>query len=79
MNNQSEISQENFTCPAPGVWASPWRDNYDASRLVLLDLIRRHKVKGDYVAMVPNRDRCFSPAPRMKRGWPEWRTWRKML
>lgn len=37
-------------------YASATGDNYDASRLVMLDLIRRFEVKGDYVAMVPNRD-----------------------
>jgi hypothetical protein len=41
---------------APGVWRSPWRDNHDTARLVLLDLIRAHEVEGDPVAMVPNRD-----------------------
>jgi hypothetical protein len=31
-------------------------DNYDASRLLLLDTIRQFQIKGDFVAMVPNRD-----------------------
>jgi hypothetical protein len=31
-------------------------DNYDASRLVMLDLVRKMPVRGDYIAMVPNRD-----------------------
>ena len=31
-------------------------DCYDASRLLLLDTIRQFRVKGDYIAMVPNRD-----------------------
>jgi hypothetical protein len=50
------ISQHEFQNPAPGVWLSPWRDNHDAARLVLGDLIRHHPVKGDPVALVPNRD-----------------------
>ena len=37
-------------------FASATGDNYDASRLILLDLIRRLPVRGDYIAMVPNRD-----------------------
>lgn len=37
-------------------FASATGDNYDASRLFLLDLIRRLPVRGDYIAMVPNRD-----------------------
>ena len=39
-----------------GVYLSATHDNYDASRLLLLDVIRQFRVKGDYVAMVPNRD-----------------------
>ena len=39
-----------------GVYVSAWHDNHDASRLVLIDLIRSLEVKGDHVAMVPHRD-----------------------
>ena len=39
-----------------GVYFSAVGDNYDASRLVMLDLIRKFQVRGDYVAMVPNRE-----------------------
>lgn len=39
-----------------GLYVSATGDNYDASRLVMLDLIRKMPVRGDYVAMVPNRD-----------------------
>jgi hypothetical protein len=39
-----------------GVYLSVTHDNYDAARLLLLDTIRQFKVKGDFVAMVPNRD-----------------------
>jgi hypothetical protein len=39
-----------------GVYFSATGDNYDASRLVMLDLIRKFQVRGDYIAMVPNRD-----------------------
>ncbi len=38
------------------VYASVTGDNYDASRLLLIDLIRRLTVQGDPIAMVPNRD-----------------------
>ena len=31
-------------------------DSYDASRLLLLDVVRRFGVDGDYIVMVPNRD-----------------------
>jgi hypothetical protein len=39
-----------------GIYISATGDNYDASRLVMLDLVRKMPVRGDYVAMVPNRD-----------------------
>jgi hypothetical protein len=39
-----------------GVYLSAARDSYDSSRLILLDLIRRLRVAGDFVAMVPNPD-----------------------
>ena len=39
-----------------GVYLSATNDNYDASRLLLGGLIRKMQVKGNPVAMVPNRD-----------------------
>jgi hypothetical protein len=41
---------------AGGIYFSANGDNYDASRLLMLDLIRKFDVRGDHVAMVPNRD-----------------------
>src|SRR5262245_18816629 len=55
-HNLRQISHDPWDNPCPGVWVSPWRDNHDASRLVLADLLQAHFVKGDHVAMVPNRD-----------------------
>lgn len=56
-DNLREISRHPWRNPAPGVMASPWRDHYDASRLLILgDLIDRDEVDGDLVAMIPNRD-----------------------
>jgi hypothetical protein len=40
----------------PGVFASPWHDNYDSSRLLLTELISRLDVRGDPVALLPHRD-----------------------
>jgi hypothetical protein len=39
-----------------GVYISATGDNYDASRLILTDLVRKFAVRGDVIAMVPNRD-----------------------
>jgi hypothetical protein len=55
-DNLRDISGQDFESPAPGVWRSPWRDNHDASRLTLPDLLSRFEVRGDLVAAVPNRD-----------------------
>jgi len=38
------------------LYASASGDNYDASRLILTDLIQQMDVDGDHVAMIPNRD-----------------------
>jgi len=40
----------------PNLYVSPWKDTHDASRLFLHDLIWQLPVKGDHVAMVPNRN-----------------------
>ena len=56
LKNLADISQNDLDELTPGVWASPWNDNHDASRLLLPNLIRHHKVQGDPVVMVPNRD-----------------------
>ena len=39
-----------------GVYLSATGDSYDASRLLLTDIIRQFKVKGDPIAMIPNRE-----------------------
>lgn len=44
-----------------GFWQSPWRDKHDASRPFLTNLVRSLRVKGEHVAMVPNRGTlCFT-------------------
>ncbi len=45
-----------FVRPGEGVYMSAAKDDYDASRLLLLHRIRGLSVKGDPIAMVPNRD-----------------------
>lgn len=48
-----------FSRIAPGVYAAAWGDSYDASRLLLTELIARLAVKGDPVAVAPHRDYLF--------------------
>jgi hypothetical protein len=40
----------------PGLFRSPWQDNYDPSRLLLPQLIAGLGLRGAPVAMMPNRD-----------------------
>jgi hypothetical protein len=54
MDNVSFASLQNQG--GDGVYISVTNDNYDASRLMLLDLVRKMPVRGEYIAMVPNRD-----------------------
>jgi hypothetical protein len=48
-------SNEAWDQPFPGLHVSPWHDSHDASRLFLHDLIWQLPVKGDHVAIAPNR------------------------
>lgn len=40
----------------PGAWASPWHDDHDAARVLLVDMIRGLGVRGAPVAMIPNQN-----------------------
>lgn len=55
---RQNLAQLDFAFASIGesLYASMTGDNYDASKLLLLDLIRKLEVKGDHIAMVPNRD-----------------------
>ena len=48
-----------FEKVAPGVWASAAHDNYDSSRLLLVDEINALGLAPPVVAMIPNRDALF--------------------
>lgn len=56
IENLLAATEPEFDSPVPGLYVSAWKDNYDASRLVLTDLLRSLRVKGEHVAMVPHRD-----------------------
>src|SRR5262249_25622279 len=55
-DNLRGLSGRAFDSPSPGVWLSPWKDNYDAARLALPGLLRGCQVRGDLAAAVPSRD-----------------------
>ena len=52
------LSETEFAVAKIGdhLYASASGDNYDASRLILIDFIRQMEVDGDHIAMIPNRD-----------------------
>jgi hypothetical protein len=45
-----------FVSPHEGVYLSATGDNYDASRLILIDMVHQFDVRGEMIAMVLNRD-----------------------
>ena len=53
------------------VLVSPWRDTYDASRLLLDDLLYRLPIKGDPVVAVPSRDVLLVTGSKDERGIEE--------
>lgn len=54
--NLERMSEGDLVPVAPGLFASPWRDNHDASRLILADRWRRLPLRGLPVLSAPNRD-----------------------
>ena len=56
VNNLKTKSMGRFKQLAPGLYASPWRDNYDAARLLLPGAFAGLALRGKPVVTVPNRD-----------------------
>jgi hypothetical protein len=48
--------EERFTSLGPGRFRSDWQDNLDGSRVLLPGILRRLPLRGDPVAVLPNRD-----------------------
>lgn len=59
LDNLRSRSTAAFEALKPGVFASQWRDGYDASRLLFPDLVAALPVNGDPVAMVPTRNKLL--------------------
>lgn len=55
-DNLRVISREGLQEITPGFWISPWQDNYDASRILLPELIKRCEVQGSHVVMLPHQN-----------------------
>ena len=55
MNNLRQLPQE-FINPEQGIYVTVNHDDYDVSRLLLLDVIRQLPVNGDPIAVAPTRN-----------------------
>jgi hypothetical protein len=56
LENLEARSTEPFERVAPGVFVSPWHDNHDPSRILLLEKVRELPLEGDPVALPVHRD-----------------------
>jgi hypothetical protein len=54
--NLQQMGKIAFAQIGEGLFASATGDNYDASRLMLMELVQRFPLRGTPIAMVPNRD-----------------------
>lgn len=54
--NFNKVSTETFDEVSAGLYRSTWEDNYDASRIMLPELLAKHQIKGDLVTAIPTRD-----------------------
>ncbi|HSP78916.1 MAG TPA: hypothetical protein VLQ93_10320, partial [Myxococcaceae bacterium] len=55
VENLARVSREDFERQG-ALFVSPWGDNYDAARLVLIEKLAELPVKGRLVALLPHRD-----------------------
>jgi hypothetical protein len=56
MKNLAAMSDRRFDVVGAGLYVSPWQDNHDPARMLLVDRVRRLNVRGDPVVAVANRD-----------------------
>jgi len=54
--NLRETAQPLFAQPTPGVYFADCRDSYDASRIMLHEVISQFDLQGEPIAMIPNRE-----------------------
>jgi len=66
--NLRDRSVEQMRKLQEGFYVSTWHDTYDPSRLLLPDLIYRHRVFGKPVAMMPTKDRVYLTGDRDEAG-----------
>lgn len=57
VDNLRDRTDAKFREEANGLFVSQWNDTYDASRLLLQDMLCRLKIRGEPVIGIPNRNR----------------------
>lgn len=55
-NLEAVSAPRRWTSPFPGVYGSAWQDDYDASRLLLPDILAGLELRGVPIALLPNRN-----------------------
>ncbi len=79
-DNLRRASDDNWIEVGPSLFQSGWNDDYDPSRLLLTDLIRRLPVKGDPVALAIDNNTLLVTGSKNKQGlWEMSRLGRRML
>jgi hypothetical protein len=68
LENLRRRSSEPLEMLAPGTCGSTWRDNYDTSRMLLDEVVRRCPVRGEPVVLLPHRDLLLITGSRDEEG-----------
>jgi uncharacterized protein YtpQ (UPF0354 family) len=71
LENLRAMTTRPLSAVRPGLYRSDWGDNHDASRALLLDYLLRHKVEGEPVVAVPDRDVLLLTGSRDEAGLKE--------
>ncbi len=59
LDNLRAMSAKPMHAMAPGIYESAWADDHDAARLLLVDVVQRHSIRGTPVVAVPVRGRLL--------------------
>jgi len=71
INNLRDKTEEKFRTNGKGVFISAWCDVYDASRLLLTDMLYRLPIQGDPVVAIPSRNHLLVTGSRNEQGIAE--------
>lgn len=71
MDNLRDKTEATFRTNGKGVFISAWSDVYDASRLLLTDMLYRLSIKGEPVVAIPSRNHLLVTGSRDEQGIKE--------